>query len=48
MHYHLGLVCTLCMDLFATGADTIWWHMYVCKSMATEGKDHKKEKESDK
>ena len=27
MHYHLGLICTLCMDFFATSMDTMRWHM---------------------
>ena len=38
-HYHLGLVCTLCMEFFSTSVDTMRWHTHTCKSMATEDKD---------
>ena len=34
MHYHLGLVCTNCLDFFTTSSDTMQWHALVCKSMA--------------
>ena len=47
VHYHLGLVCALCMDFFATSVDTMRWHMHVCKSMATEDKDCEEEEESE-
>ena len=46
MHYHLGLVCTLCIDFLATSADTMRWHTHACKSMATEDKGWEKEEES--
>ena len=47
MHYHLGLVYTLCMDFFATSPDTVRWHACICKSMATEDRDQVEEEESD-
>ena len=39
VHYHLGLVCTLCMDFFATSADTMRWHACICKLMAAEDRE---------
>ena len=47
VHYHLGLVCILCLDFFATSMDTMRWHASSCKSMATEDKDQEEEEESD-
>ena len=46
MHYHLGLVCTLCMDFFTASMDTMRWHVHICRSMAAEDRDHKEEEES--
>ena len=46
MHYHLGLVCVLSMDIFAMSADTMRQHAHSCKSMATKDKDHEEEEES--
>ena len=43
IHYHLGLVCTLCMDFFSTSTDAMRWHVYVCKSIAAEDNDHEEE-----
>ena len=34
MHYHLGLICTHCLDFFPTSSDTMQQHALVCKSMA--------------
>ena len=39
MHYHLGLVCALCMDFFSTSTDAIRWHTQMCKSI-TAAKDN--------
>ena len=39
VHYHLGLVCTLCMDFSATSMDTVRWHVHVCKSMVAKDRD---------
>ena len=47
MHYHLGLVCILCMDIFATSTDTMRQHMCICKSMAAKDRDQEEEEESD-
>ena len=47
MHYHLGLVCTLCMDFLATSADTMRWHTHASKSMATEIRTKKRRKISE-
>ena len=46
IHYHLCLVCILCMDFFATSVDTMGQHAPSCKSMATEDKDQEEEEES--
>ena len=34
MHYHLGLVCALCMDFFSISADAMMQNTHVCKSIA--------------
>ena len=41
MHYHLGLVCTLCIDFFTTSTDAMRWHTHICKSIAAEDNDCK-------
>ena len=43
VHYHLGLVCALCMAFFLTSTDTMLWHVHICKSIATKDNDHKEE-----
>ena len=43
MHYHLGLVCAVCLDFFSTSADAMRHHVHVCKSIATEDNDCKDE-----
>ena len=30
-HYHLGLICTWCLDYFTTSADTINHYSQLCK-----------------
>ena len=35
VHYHLGLVCALCLPFVTTSADTTRKHMPQCKAMAT-------------
>ena len=47
MHYHLGLVCALCMDFFTTSMDTMRWHIHACKTMGTKDKDWEEEEESE-
>ena len=40
IHYHLGLVCTLCMDFFAMSVQIPWGTMFLsCKAMATGNRD---------
>ena len=34
MHYHLGLVCTHCLDFFTVSSDAMQWCVLVCKSTA--------------
>ena len=46
IHYHMCLVCTLCMEFFTTSADTLRWHVHACKFMATDDKDQEEEEES--
>ena len=35
MHYHLGLVCALCVDFFLTSTDAMRWYAHVCKTIAS-------------
>ena len=30
-HYHLGLICSWCMEYFTTRADAMWQHSQLCK-----------------
>ena len=39
MHYHLGLICTCCLNYFTVSADAMHWHTQLCKSMAA-GDNH--------
>ena len=41
VHYHLGLVCTLCLAFFTTSADTMRKHKTHCTAMATEDQEEK-------
>ena len=43
MHYHLGLVCALCMEFFSTSADAMGQHTHGCKYIATKDNDCKEE-----
>ena len=44
MHYHLGLVCALCVDFFSTSADTMMWYAHICRSItATKVNDWEEE-----
>ena len=45
MHYHLGLVCALCVDFSSTSADTMQQHAQVCKSITTAKDNDWKEEE---
>ena len=44
VQYHLGLVCTLCMDFFATSADTMREHVPSCKAIATKDRDGQRQR----
>ena len=46
MYYHLGLICALCHDFFATSADTIRWHASSCESLTMKNKDWEEKEES--
>ena len=35
MYYHLGLICTCCLDFFTMSWHTRQQHTLVCKSVAT-------------
>ena len=43
VHYHLSLVCALCLDFFSTSVDAMKQHIHVCKSIATKNNDHEEE-----
>ena len=45
MHYHLGPVCTHCMDYFTTSTDAMHWHAHVCRPMTGGGDDDDREEE---
>ena len=47
MHYHLGLVCALCVDFFSTSTDAMRWHAHICKSITTAEDNDCKEEESE-
>ena len=32
VHYHYGLVCTVCVDFFSASADAMRWHMHMSVS----------------
>ena len=43
-HYHLGLVCALCIDFFSTNTDAMRWHAHMCKSN-TSARDNDQEED---
>ena len=43
-HYHLGLVCALCVDFFSTSTNAMQQDAYMCKSIIT-AKDNDREEE---
>ena len=45
MHYHLGLVCSHCMDYFTTSTDAMCWHAQLCKLVAAGINDDDQEEE---
>ena len=47
VHYHLGLVCILCMAYVCTSSDTMRKHGPYCKAMATWDKDQEEEEVSE-
>ena len=47
MHYHLGLVCALCVDFFSSSMDPMRQDTHVCKSITTTKDNDQGEKESE-
>ena len=47
VHYHLGLVCALCLAFFTMSADTMRKQRSCCKAMATGDKDQDEEEVSE-
>ena len=45
MHYHLGLVCTCCVNYFITSADAMCWHAHICRSTTGGDNDDNREEE---
>ena len=43
MHYHLGLICTHCLDYSMTSTDAMHWHTQLCRSMAAGNDDDREE-----
>ena len=37
----------MCLDSFATSADTMRWHVHICKFVAVKDRDWEEEEESD-
>ena len=45
-HYHLGLICTYCLDYFTTIAESMHHHAHVCKTTtASNDDDYREEKD---
>ena len=47
VHYHLGLVCALCLACFTTSADTTRKHRTCCMDMATGDWEEEETSEKD-
>ena len=49
-HYHLGLVCSHCVEYFTTSTDTMHWHSQLCKpalpSISNDDNNDDQKKES--
>ena len=45
-HYHLGLICALCQDFFATSVDTTRQHASSCEALTTKDKEWAEKEES--
>ena len=43
MHYHLGLICTQCLDYFITSTDAMHQHTQLCRSTAAGNNDDREE-----
>ena len=43
-HYHLGLICSHCVDYFATSSDSMHCHTQLCKPAAA-GNDNNYDRE---
>ena len=47
MHYHLGLICTCCLNYFTMSADAMWWHAQLCKSTVASDNNIREESPPD-
>ena len=45
MHYHMGLMCTHCVDYFMTSTDAMCWHTHICKSTTSGNGDNDRKEE---
>ena len=43
MHYHVGLVCTCCLNYFTMSADAMWQHTQLCKTVVAGDDDDREE-----
>ena len=42
-HYHLGLICSHCVEYFTTSANVMCWHSQLCKLAPPSGDDNQEE-----
>ena len=48
MHYHLGLMCTHCVDYLMTSTDAMCLHTHICKfTTGGNNDDNREDKDSD-
>ena len=45
-HYHLGLICSHCVDYFTTSTDSMHWHTQLCKPAAASNDNNYDREES--
>ena len=48
MHYHLGLICSCCLNYITTSTDAMHCHNPLCKSTAAGGDDDDDDEEEEK
>ena len=46
-HYHLGLICSCCMEYFTTSVNAIHWHAQLCKQAPARVDDNDYDWEED-